>query len=61
MSQPNSKSASTGRGLFVRRAEADVYTVMLVLSLVALILGSVMLAFEVKAIDPTVKVFFGLF
>jgi hypothetical protein len=47
--------------MLVRKAEADVYTVMLVLSLVALILGSVMLAFEVKAIDPSVKVFFGLF
>ena len=47
--------------MLVRKAEADVYTVMLVLSLVALILGSVMLALEVKAIDPDVKVFFGLF
>ena len=47
--------------MVVRQAEADVYTVMLVLSLVALILGSVLLALEVKAIDPSVKVFFGLF
>jgi len=47
--------------MFVRKAEADVYTVMLALSLAALILGSVLLALEVKAIDPSVKVFFGLF
>lgn len=47
--------------MFVRKAEADIYTVMLVISLVALIIGSVLMALEAKAIDPTTKSFFGLF
>ena len=47
--------------MFVRKAEADVYTVMLALSLVALILGSVMLALEVLAINPDALTFLGLF
>jgi len=61
MSQPESKTASTGRGLYVRKPEADVYTVMLALSLVALILGCIFLGIEVKSIDPGVKLFLGLF
>ena len=49
MSQPESKSASRGRGVQVQKPQSNVYTVMLLISLVALVVGCVLLYLECVA------------
>ncbi len=49
VSQPESKSASRGRGVQVQKPQSNVYTVMLLISLVALIIGCVLLYLEIDA------------
>ncbi len=49
VSQPESKSASRGRGVQVQKPQSNVYTVMLLISLVALIVGCVLLYLEIDA------------
>ena len=49
VSQPESKSVSRGRGVQVQKPQSNVYTVMLLISLVALIIGCVLLYLEIDA------------
>ena len=49
MSQPASKSDKSGRGLLVQQPLTSVYTVLLLLSLVAILLGCVMLGCEISS------------
>ena len=48
MSQPDLKSASGGRGLFGDKPRANIYTVFLILALVAMLLACLFLVLEVK-------------
>ncbi len=55
MSLPDSNLASTPaqstRGVFVEKPRANIYTALLVLSFVALVIGSLCLAGEMKSYD----------
>jgi len=47
VSQPDSTSANGGRGVVVQKSRADVYTVMLALSLLAICIGCLFLYLEI--------------
>jgi hypothetical protein len=47
MSLPDSDSASARRGVFVEKPRADIYTVLLVVALVAILFGCLFLYLEI--------------
>jgi hypothetical protein len=52
MSQPASKSADAAtRGVVVEKPKANIYTVLLILSFVAIVIGCLCLYGEMKAYD----------
>jgi hypothetical protein len=54
MSLPDSKSADEPRGVVVEKPRANVYTVLLVLSFVAIVIGCLCLMGELAAYGPGV-------
>ncbi len=55
MSQPASKSADATRGVVVEKPKTNIYTVLLILSFVAIVIGCVFLSLEMKAYDWAIK------
>ena len=54
MSPRKSKSAS-GRGVLVQKPQSDIYTVLLILSLVAIIVGCAFLLMEIQEYEGNIK------
>jgi hypothetical protein len=53
---PQELKADSGRGVFVQKQTANIYTMLLVLTFLALVVGCIFLYLEMKAYDMQVRV-----